>query len=87
VAAETRPSRRTRPVYRALVLVAAAAAILAVTFLLPEPERFRVDVSGVARFLPLESTDEREFRPARTGSSRSRSRRRGRSRRAAAACA
>jgi hypothetical protein len=49
VAAEPLP-RRARRSYRAAVLVAAAAAILAVTFLLPEPDRWHLRLDGPLRF-------------------------------------
>jgi hypothetical protein len=57
VAAVPRATRRERPPFRLAVLALAAAAILAVTFLLPEPARWSVRLDG-----PL-ALDEREFRP------------------------
>lgn len=49
LATQPRPMR-TRRSFRALVLTLAAAAILAVTFLLPEPERWKVELGGPLRF-------------------------------------
>jgi len=44
------PPLRTRRSFRRLVWVAAAAAILAVTFLLPQPERWRAQLDGRLSF-------------------------------------
>lgn len=52
--AETAPLRRTRRSFRGLVLALAAAAILAVTFLLPKPERWKVRLAGPLRFAERE---------------------------------
>jgi ferric-dicitrate binding protein FerR (iron transport regulator) len=49
VASDVRPLRRERRSVRLLVFAAAAAAILAVTFLLPERARWRATLAGPAR--------------------------------------
>ena len=56
--AQDPPRLRPRPRRRALVLLLAAAAILAVTFLLPKPARWRAELQGPLRFA------EREYEPA-----------------------
>ena len=55
--AATPPPLRERRSFRHLVWALAAAAILAVTFLLPEPERWRATLDGRVVF------DEREYLP------------------------
>lgn len=59
--AQDPPRLRARPRFRALVLVLAAAAILAVTFLLPKPARWQVEFEGPLRFA------EREYQPSEGG--------------------
>src|SRR6185436_7410812 len=55
--ASTPPPLRARRSFRRLVWVGAAAAILAVTFLLPEPERWQAELDGRLSF------DGTEYRP------------------------
>jgi hypothetical protein len=58
------PPLRTRRSFRRLVWVAAAAAILAVTFLLPQPERWRAQLDGRLSFDRADYTPGDEARLA-----------------------